>query len=197
MNLQIELEHAEQSSFWFTFKAGNAFVALFFFILIGNEHTVFGFLGLALQTIFLFVRVPVLIEKFEHRLKIVTFKTQIENLYVCSIYEGQEDDLVVDTFNRTVELLRQSGNNHEVRVHLLLFRDVKTFTWFFDSSGKLVKTNDWRKEGSSFETWEEYQEFVEDFKRTDRDKRLRQLRKDNAGFDWVNENVFGQWQSEA
>lgn len=197
MNLQIERELKEQGSFWFTFKAANAFFALFMFILIGNEHTVVGFLGLSLQVIFLFIRIPVLIEKFDERLKVITFKTQIENLYVFSRYEGQDDDTVADAFYRTVEFLRLSGNKHEVRVHLALFRDVKTFTWFYDSSGKLVKANDWREPGSSNETWEEYLEFIENFEKEDRDKRLRQLRKDNAGFDWVNENLFNQWRSEA
>lgn len=197
MNAQIEREQNEQSSFWFLFKSGNFFVALFFFILIANENTVIGFLGLTLQTIFLFIRVPVLIEKFGERLKIVTFKTQIENLYVFSRYEGQEDDTVTDTFRRTVELLRQSGNRHEVRVHLILFQDVKIFTWFVDSSGKVIKSDVWREPGSSNETWEEYLEAIEKFEKEDRDKRLRQLRKDNAGFDWVNENLFQQWRSEA
>lgn len=197
MNVHVERELKEQGSFWFTFKAANGFVALFFFILIANEHNAIGFLGLFLQVIFLFVRVPLLTEKFADRLKVITFKTQIENLYVFSRYEGQDDDTVADAFYRTVELLRLSGNKHEVRVHLVLFRDVKTFTWFYDSSGKLVKTNDWREPGSSNETWEEYQLFIEKFEKEDRDKRLRQLRKDNAGFDWVNENIFQQWRSEA
>lgn len=192
MNKQIEKEQKEQGSFWFIYKAGNFFVALFFFICISTDHSVIGGLGLILQTIFNFVRVPVLIAKFEDRIKVIAFKTQIENIYVFSISPDQEEDRVVDTFKRTVELLRQSGNNHEVRVHLAMFGDVNIFTWFYDRNGRLIKNQDWRPEGSSNESWEDYLAFIERFEREDRDKRLRQLRKDNVGFDWVNENVFNQ-----
>lgn len=196
MNTQIKTEEQAQNEFWFLYKAANGFVALFFLIAILNNHTVVGFLGLVVQGLFNFVRVPLLIAKFEDRIKKVAFKTQIENLYVCSISPDQEEDQVVQTFKRTVELLGQSGNVHEVRVHLLIYRDTKVFTWFFDRSGRLVKTDSWRNEGSTFESWEEYLQFVEEFKRTDRDKRLRELRKDNAGFDWVNENLFYQWSEK-
>jgi len=192
MNNKINIEKKEQASFWFLYKVGNFFVALFLFILFSNDHLLIGGLGLILQTIFNFVRVPVLIAKFEDRLKIIAFKTQIENIYVFSLSPDQEEDKIVEAFKKTVDLLRQSGNVHEVRVHLAMFGDVNIFTWFYDRSGRLIKNQVWRAEGSASESWEEYILFTERFEREDREVRLRQLRKDNTGFDWVNENVFNQ-----
>jgi hypothetical protein len=192
MNNKINIEKKEQASFWFLYKVGNFFVALFLFILFSNDHLLIGGLGLILQTIFNFVRVPVLIAKFEDRLKIIAFKTQIENIYVFSLSPDQEEDKIVEAFKKTVDLLRQSGNVHEVRVHLAMFGDVNIFTWFYDRSGRLIKNQVWRAEGSASESWEEYLLFTERFEREDREVRLRQLRKDNTGFDWVNENVFNQ-----
>lgn len=194
MNAQIEKEKGEQASYWFLYKGGNIFAALFLVMLIGNENYFIGLLGFLLQAIFNFIRVPLLINKFEQRLKVVAFKTQIENIYVFSRFADQNDDTVAEAFYRAVDLLKSSGNVHEVRVHLALFRDVKVFTWFYDQSGKLVKTNVWREAGSSFESWEDYLVFCEKFEKEDRDIRLRQIRKDNAGFDWVNENLFYQWK---
>jgi hypothetical protein len=161
-----------------------------------NDHdvvTLFGFFGLIGFNAW---RVPKLIELFDERLKVVIFKTQVENLYVYSLYKGQGNDPVVETFKRTVDFLKVVENKHEVRVHLLLFQDVNTFTWFWDLSGKLVKTSKPRELLSSAETWEEFQQFVVEFEVRDRDERLRQLRKDGSGFDWVNENIFHQWQQE-
>lgn len=193
MNKAVKEEQKVQASFWFVYRVANFFAFLFWVIVLSNDHTFIGLLGIGLQLIFNFVRVPILQAKFDERLKVVAFKTQIENLYVYSLYPEQSDDTVAATFYRTIDLLKQSGNKHEVRVHLVMYQDVKIFTWFYDHSGKLVKTGTWREKGSATETWEEYQFFIEEFERKDRDERLRQLRKDGAGFDWVNENLFYQW----
>jgi hypothetical protein len=156
---------------------GNSFVGIF--ILFG-------------QVAFNVWRLPILYELFEDRLKKVIFKTQIENLYVVSLFEGQEDSTVTDTFKATIDLLKVVENKHEVRVHLIIFQDVSIFTWFWDISGKLVKSSKYREGLPSSETWDEYQTFLAEFEAKDRDERLRAIRKDSAGFDWVNENIFKQ-----
>ncbi len=195
MNEQIQIEERHQSGYWFMYKSGNVFVGLFVLIAIYNGHDVFGLFAIAAILAFNAWRVSVTIAEFEERMKHVVFLTQIENLYVTSEYADQPDTTVVATFKATVEYLKQVGNTHEVRVHLLIFRDVSRFTWWYDAAGKLQKEKQDRELLSSAETWEQYLEAVERFKIEDRDKRLRQIRKDNAGFDWTNENVFGQWQS--
>lgn len=196
MNKFIEAEEKAQADYWFTYKAGNFAVFLFLLVALYNDHEIVTFFGLCAQVVINLVKYPKIVSKFEKRLKAVVFKTQVENLYVFTLYEDQPDDTVSATFYRTIELLKEVGNKHEVRVHMVIFQDVQTFTWFVDRSGKLVKNNTWREKGSATETWEQYQEFVAKYEADETDKRLRELRKDGAGFDWVNENIFGQWQPE-
>lgn len=196
MNKHIEAEEQAQASFWFTYKAGNFFVFLLWVVLLYNDHFVTVFFGLVAQVVFNLIRYPQIEAKFEQRLKTVTFKTQIENLYVFSTFEGQEDATVAATFQKTIDWLKKSGNPHEVRVHMVIFQDVKTFVWFIDRNGKLVKNSDWREPGSSNETWEQYLAFIDQYQAEQNDKRRRELRKDGAAYDWVNENVFNQWGPE-
>lgn len=195
MNEQIQTEQARQSGYWFTYKAANFAAVAFALIALCNGHEVFTLFAFAAIAGFNAWRVPIITDEFAERMKHVVFLTQIENLYVISEYADQPDTTVVATFKATVEYLKKVGNKHEVRVHLLIFRDVSRFTWWWDASGKLQKTSKEREQLSSAETWEQYLEAVEKFKIADRDERLRQLRKDNAGFDWVNENVL--WQQPA
>lgn len=192
---QVIAEEQTQASYWFTYKAANVAAFLFIVIAVANDHHAFGFFAIAGLIGFNAWRVPILTDEFAERLKHVTFKTQIENLYVFSEYADQLDTTVVATFKRTVEYLKHVGNTHEVRVHLLIFRDVSRFTWWWDANGKLQKESKERDKNLlvSSETWEQYCDAVDLFEKTDRDERLRQFRKDNAGFDWVNENVFHQW----
>lgn len=191
---QVIAEEQTQSSYWFTYKAANAAVALFTVIAVANDHSVFGFFAVIAQIGFNAWRVPILMDMFDERLKHVTFKTQIENLYVFSEFADQPDTTVVATFKRVVEYLKHVENKHEVRVHLFIFRDVSRFVWWWDANGKLQKQSKPRELLSSAETWEEYSDAVELFEKTDRDERLRQLRTDAAGFDWVNANVLHQWE---
>lgn len=193
---QVQKERDIQSSYWFTYKCANAAAVLFVLIAVWNGHDVFGFFAIAGIIGFNAWRVPVLLEKFATRMKHVVFLTQVENLYVFSEFADQPDETVIDTFKQTVELLKQVGNKHEVRVHAIIFGDVSRFTWWWDASGKLQKTSTPRDKMSSAETWEQYVAACEAFRLADRDERLRQLRKDGTAFDWVNEHVMGQWQPE-
>lgn len=196
MNRYVETEKKVQADFWFNFQLVNFFVGGALLICAFNNAIGVALVGGLVQILACLSSVPKIVQKFAERLKIVTFKTQVENLYVFTRHEDQPDDTVAATFYRTVDLLKEVGNKHEVRVHLILFRDVQIFTWFVDHSGKLVKKNTWRPTGSANETWDEYQDFIYNFEAQDRDERLRQLRKDAAGFDWVNENLFDQWRPD-
>lgn len=199
-NQQIIEEEKRQSSYWFVYKIANVAVFVFIAIAVSNDHELFGLFSIIGLVGFNAWRVPYLMELFAERLRHVTFKTQVENLYVFSEFADQPDTTVVETFKRTVQYLKTVENKHEVRVHLMMFRDVCRFTWWWDVNGKLQKITKHRELMSSSETWEQYCDAVELFEKTDRDERLRQLRKDNTGFDWVNQNVLfqstGEWTGE-
>lgn len=193
-NIHVETEIKVQSNYWFTYRAANVAVAVFIIIAAANDHSVFSFFAGVGQIAFNMWRVPMLMDEFAERIKHVTFKTQIENLYVFSEFQGQPDATVAATFQSVVAYLKQVGNEHEVRVNMVMFRDVSTFTWWWDAKGNLQNLSKPRKELSSSETWEQYQTEIELFEKTDRDNRLRELRKDQQGFEWVNQHVFQQWQ---
>jgi len=193
-NEHVQREIKAQTDYWLAFKYANAGGFAFACIAGWNGHDGFMFAWWILQIIVVALAVPTLTDRFAERLRYVMFKTQIDNLYVFTLTEDTHDDTVVATFKSTVESLRTVGNQHEVRVHLFMFRDVSIFTWWYDVNGTLQKSSVMRPALSSSESWDEYCAAVEQFERVDRDERLRTLRKDKTGFDWVNKNVFGQWQ---
>lgn len=191
-NKQIENEIKVQSDFWILYLAANVTLFAFICILSANDHNGVAFLLLAIQIVVNIVVVPRKIDELAERLKYVTFKTQLLNLYVTTLTPEQTDEFVTATFERTIEYLRTVGNTHGVKVHLILFRDVNIFTRWIDSNGRIQSKVTQRPEGCTWQSFDEYLIAVDEFKRVDHEQRLRELRKDNAGFDWVNQNVFEQ-----
>lgn len=192
---QVITEEQIQSSYWFTYWMVNIFVGLFVLVVGANDHGVFFFFGVCAMVLFNAWRVPMMTEVFKQRLKYIMFKNQIMNLYVYSENEDEPGDDVVATFKKTVNYLKEVGNVHEVRVHLILFGDVRRFTWWWDSEGVLQKTSKEREKFSATESWEQYMNFITVFESMDTDERLRKLRTDNDGFDWVNQYVFDQLET--
>lgn len=191
MKQDFQTELMAQQSAVFTYRALHVAAGIMWLLIGWNGH---GLVMLAAFTIQGFVHLmkwPVIRDELERRKKIVAFKTQIENLYVFSI-GPEHDPVIAKTFEDTLEMLRQSGNEHEVRVHLALFRDVAVFTSYFDTNGRRHDDRSWREAGAASETWEEYEFWRDEFYRADRDKRLRQLRTDQRGFEWVNRHYFNQ-----
>ncbi len=192
MNKYIIYEQENQATYWGYYKAANivaGFVTVITFLGGGKLAIFFA----VVQLIFNAWKVPQLKEHFYERMRMVTFSTQLDNLYVYSITPDLQNDPVVATFKSTIDTLKEVGNKHEVRVHLILFRDVQVFTWWHDAAGNLQRKKTDRDKGSSYETWEQYQSFCRKFEQEDREERLREIRKDQKGFDWVNENFFNQY----
>lgn len=191
MNKYIKEELEKQASAWFMHKAMMFPSAAIGALLTINGH----FVGVAVMlATFMYHtwKSSAMQSHFDDRLKRIAFTTQIENLYVYSINPDHEKDNATAKFKEVVAYLKEVGNVHEVRVHLLIYRDVKVFTWWWDTAGRLQKKDEFRDKGSASETWEQYQEFCQKFEQNDRENRLRDIRKDNAGFDWVNTNIFNQ-----
>lgn len=192
INKQVIAEKKAQSDFWFLYRAANVAAFVFICILSKNDHNAIAFLLLAIQIAGNLIFVPRRIDLFDERLKHVTFKTQLFNLYVTTLSPDQTDEFVTATFDRTVEYLRAVGNTHGVKVHLFMYRDVNVFTKWIDPSGRVQTKVTPRPDGCTWQSFDEYLIDVDEFQRVDHEQRLRELRKDNTGFDWVNQNVFEQ-----
>ena len=208
LTYQDELRAQESVVFvWRAANVGAAFLAL----LIGwNGHGFFMLLMFVIQWAYNAKKWPPMAEELERRRKIVAFRQQIENLYVFSSGRTEtpgDDPTAAAAFKQALEWLKLSGNEHEVRVHLILFRDVTVFTSYFDKDGRLHSERTWRDKISAknasgetgkvayypaSESWEQYVNWRENFILEDREKRLRMLRSDNRGFEWVNEHYFNQ-----
>lgn len=191
-NKQVIAEQSAQSNFWFMYRGANVFAFLFICIVSRNDHDVVAFFLLIGQIAGNLIFVPRKIDEFAERLKHVTFKTQLMNVYVTTLSPDQPDDQVAATFERTVEYFKKVGNKHGVKVHLIMFHDVNIFTRWIDPNGRVQSKSTPRPEGCTWQSFEQYLIDVDEFKRRDREERLRELRKDAAGFTWVNENVFDQ-----
>jgi len=207
--LTYQDELLAQESVVFIWKAGNV-AAAFLALLIGwNGHGAIMLLMFVIQWAYNAKKWPPIAEELERRKKVVAFRQQIENLYVFS--SGQvppgEDTTAAEAFRNTLHWLKESGNEHEVRVHLILYQDVTVFTSYYDKDGRLQSERTWRDKTSArnasgetgkvpyypaSETWEQYLAWREIFVLEDREKRLRQLRSDSRGFEWVNQHYFNQ-----
>jgi hypothetical protein len=192
INKQVETETKTQSDFWFLYRAVNIAAFGFICILSANDHNAVAFLLLAIQIVVNIVVVPNKIDELAERLKHVTFKTQLLNLYVTTLNPEQTDEFVTATFERTIEYLRAVGNTHGVKVHLMMFHDVNIFTRWIDPNGRVQSKVTPRSEGCTWQSFEQYLIDVDEFKRVDHEQRLRELRKDNISFNWFNQNVFEQ-----
>ena len=192
INKQVAAEIKAQSDFWFLYRAANVAAFVFICIVTNNGHEFVAFMLLIAQIVTNVVVVPRRIADFDERLKHVTFKTQLFNLYVTTLTPDQPDEFVTATFHGTIEYLRAVGNTHGVKVHLFMFRDVNVFTKWIDPNGRVQTKITARPDGCTWQSFDEYLIDVDEFKRVDHEQRLRELRKDNAGFDWVNQNVFEQ-----
>lgn len=208
--LKLEDELQAQETVVFVWKAVNVAAAAFALLIGWNGHGFFMLAMIAIQWAYNASKWPPIAEELERRRKIVAFRQQIENLYVFSSGRTEipgDDPTAAAAFKQALEWLKLSGNEHEVRVHLILFRDVSVFTSYFDKDGRLHSERTWRDKISvknatgepgkvayypASETWEQYVNWREVFILEDREKRLRMLRNDNRGFEWVNQHYFNQ-----
>ena len=119
---------------------------------------------------------------------------QIENIYVFnSNYSLYEPDTTVNAaFDYALEMLQKSGNQHSVKVHKIVFRDVYVFTSYIDPAGKRHDSRSSREEGSASETWEKYVEACQKFEAEDRDKRLKELHGSEKTGAFVHKYIFNQ-----
>jgi len=191
-NYETELQ--AQSTYRLLFVSGNFLYFLLFAVIGINGHEVVALLAFAVQAFYFLRTWPPKLREFRERLKVIAFKQQVHNLYVFSL--EPEDDTVVARFREAVEFLKQVENEHGVTVYLVIFHDACIFSARWKSDGKLHEERRWREEGSTFETWEEFEAFVERFILEDNDKRLRQLRSDDQGRAWVDGNIFGQYRQD-
>ncbi|MGL6009671.1 MAG: hypothetical protein ACRC1D_09470 [Culicoidibacterales bacterium] len=192
MRDQVLFEKKAQENFWFMCKGVNGLAALFLFIVFSNNHYTFGIVLLFFQVAINLLVLPKKVEDFQQRLKIVTFKNQVLNLYVTTSYEGQKDSTVAATFKKTLQLLKDVGNEHGVKVHMMMYHDVSIFTKSIDSKGNIQTKVTPREEGCTWQSFDDYLIAVDLFKKKDHEERLRELRKCNEGFDWTNRHIFDQ-----
>ncbi len=188
-NYETELQ--AQSTYKLLFVSANFFYFLLFAIIGINGHELIALAAFTAQAFYFLRTWPKKLKEFKERLKVIAFKQQVHNLYVYSLEPG--DDTVVQRFWEALDFLKFVGNEHGVTVYLIIFRDACIFSARWKSDGKLHEERRWREEGSTFETWDEFRAFVEQFIREDNDRRLRQLRADDEGREWVNANIFGQY----
>lgn len=127
---------------------------------------------------------------FRLRIEKITFTQQIDNLYVYSMNE--HDATVAATFQTALEKLKAYGNKHQVRVYRFIFQQPNYIVMWYDAAGNLQKDLRWREEGTSYETFVQFTQWVGQTILTETDKRRRALAKDQTGADWVDQHLFKQ-----
>ncbi len=198
-NHTLETERLAQDARCFTYfliNAAIAFALVLVPIFIGG---LLGFLGVAailLQLCRHFWVWPKMQAEMAERLALIPWMQQIENIYVFSANTSDlflaPDTTLNAAFDYALEMLKKAGNQHGVKVHKMIFRDVYIFTSFIDQSGKRHDSRSSREEGSATETWEKYVEACQKFEAEDRDKRLRELHGSEKTGAFVHKHIFGQ-----
>lgn len=198
-NHTLETERLAQDARCFTYfliNAAIAFALVLVPIFIGG---LLGFLGVAailLQLCRHFWVWPKMQAEMAERLALIPWMQQIENIYVFSANTNDlflaPDTTLNAAFDYALEMLQKAGNQHGVKVHKMIFRDVYIFTSFIDQSGKRHDSRSSREEGSATETWEKYVEACQKFEAEDRDKRLKELHGSEKTGAFVHKHIFGQ-----
>ena len=198
-NHTLETERRAQDARCFTYfliNAAIAFALVLVPIFIGG---LLGFLGVAailLQLCRHFWVWPKMQAEMAERLALIPWMQQIENIYVFSANTSDlflaPDTTLNAAFDYALEMLKKAGNQHGVKVHKMIFRDVYIFTSFIDQSGKRHDSRSSREEGSATETWEKYVEACQKFEAEDRDKRLKELHGSEKTGAFVHKHIFGQ-----
>jgi len=198
-NHTLETERLAQDARCFTYfliNAAIAFALVLVPIFIGG---LLGFLGVAailLQLCRHFWVWPKMQAEMAERLALIPWMQQIENIYVFSANTSDlflaPDTTLNAAFDYALEMLKKAGNQHGVKVHKMIFRDVYIFTSFIDQTGKRHESRSSREEGSATETWEKYVEACQKFEAEDRDKRLRELHGSEKTGAFVHRYIFNQ-----
>lgn len=187
-NSVFEKEHREQQLIWFIF--GSIVVAAVVLDLLAFGWTPTTFVLLPIIIAAALTKYATLKTEFKKRLQLLAFKTHIGNLYVSDKYPN--DDSTISRRDYAIAMLKESGNQHNVRVYSALFRDIVVFCHWWDGE-TLRMSREFRNEGTpATETWEQYVDFLfqlRDKKETDF---MRASRKDSAGDDWLNQYFFKQ-----
>lgn len=186
----IELEIQEQARYKMTYFAKHGAILLCTAVLAFNGLAFVFLLFTAMQAAYHFAVWPGIAEKLDERLKMVACKQQIKNIYVFSL--TPDDTTGAATAEKILKRLKESGNKHEVRVWLALYQDACVFWNYYDTNGVLRSGKEWRDVGSTYETWVQYVAFCIKFQNEKNDLRLRELRENKAGYQWVNQHVLNQ-----
>ena len=198
-NHTLETERLAQDARCFTYfliNAAIAFALVLVPIFIGGLPgfmAVAAIMGLLCRHFWVW---PKMQEEMAERLALIPWMQQIENIYVFSANTSDlflaPDTTLNAAFDYALEMLQKAGNQHGVKVHKMIFRDVYIFTSFIDQAGKRHDSRSSREEGSATETWEKYVEACQKFEAEDRDKRLKELHGSEKTGAFVHKHIFGQ-----
>lgn len=198
-NHTLETERLAQDARCFTYLLINAAIAFALVLVPIFIGGLLGFLGVAailLQLCRHFWVWPKMQAEMAERLALIPWMQQIENIYVFSANTSDlflaPDTTLNAAFDYALEMLKKAGNQHGVKVHKMIFRDVYIFTSFIDQAGKRHDSRSSREEGSATETWEKYVEACQKFEAEDRDKRLKELHGSEKTGAFVHKHIFGQ-----
>ncbi len=187
-NSVFETEKREQSFIWMVFWAIVVAAVVLDLLAFGWAPT--SFIVLPLIIAIALTKYATLKAEFNKRLELLAFKTHIGNLYVAD--KSPEDDTTVARRDYAIAMLRESGNQHNVRVYSAMFRDVVVFCHWWDGN-VLRMSREFRNEGTpATESWEQYIDFMFNLRDKKETDFMRAARKDSAGDDWLNQHFFKQ-----
>ena len=185
----INHEIQAQQTWWSNFRIGAILYAIVPFLAGYNGHPYVCLFLLIAGIIGFWLWAEVVLAEFEYRKEAIKYKQQVENLYICSTWPG--DDTVGAVFLETLNKLVEHKNPHEVRVYQLIYGRPVIRVTFINKEGKRIDQQIPRLGIVAGESWEEFCSFSETFRTEQTDKRRRELEASPA-WEWNEQFVYHQ-----
>jgi len=186
-NINDEIQ--AQETWWSNFRIGAFLYTIVPFSAGYNGHPYICLALIIAGIIGFWTWAEIVLAEFEYRKEAIRYKRQVENLYICSSWPG--DDTVGAVFVETLNKLVEHKNPHEVRVYQMIYRRPVVRVTFVNKEGNRIDQQIPRPGIVAGETWEQFCEFSESFRTEQTDKRRRELEAAPA-WEWNEQHVYGQ-----
>ena len=188
----LQEEKQVQATGWLYFNFGYGLALLLCLILWNNHHQFVAAIGGIVIIAMASQKWEELTARFAERMEAIVYMQQVESLYCVS--QSPDDEQVASICREQIDLFAKY-NNHEVRVHLIMFRRPLIFTYWIGRDGKTQRKSTEREGIIANETFEQFQQFAEQWCIAERDKRRRELDGIKEG-QWAEEFIYHQDFSE-
>lgn len=184
----IEKELSAQETQKTVLNAYFAGAAFFCAVIAYNVSFIVGFVAFFACVVVRGLRSDKMAKEHAQRIERINWMRQIKPIFVYSLHESDRD--VVNRFQYAIQMLSASGNEANVPVYRMMYRDHITVCHTAKSGAKRTARD---TEYPATETWNEYQNDLKIFIKKMVNDHAKTLRANEAGDTWTDIHYYGQY----